>query len=863
MKKIVAAVVCLLIVLGAGLYVFVVRPLVSPAAQTPRAEDALAKPDVILLAGANVKQAAFLERWLLGAPVSRAADEAPARPAPDRTLFEHLRAAKIDARRDVDYALYALYPADGANLRHAVVLVGRFDPRAVNAYLAQELRGAPRAAAGRDSYEIARLDAATCRPDTPWVVTADPTWILVADPASHPILLQRLTTPAGSGTERQLTWWRPLAHGDVLSLGVWGLKDVEKATAHPFLKGSAHAMTVEADGFQHAYLGLGARTVPPQGRLRIVLDADDASRAGEKVRGWAQALGQSRARWAETLPSLAALFDSLTLRADGARSTIEFTVDRALAGNLQKVANELVAAALGGFGIRQSPARDAGSSTERIDPNPLTFAPSLAGGALSPYDPAVMFAEDVDQIQGPFGLRLGTIRVGTQPDVGLELVVEGFGGPIPNLTGDAQRARLFVDGVTSSSGHALLRSEECGPERNDQPAPFSASQSRLKASKTIRLIPGADPHALQSIKGHIELRLPTRTEAVSLSHPAAGASLTKNGATFTVTKVEAGSVAYQITGARQNVLHFRALNGAGKPLSSESAFSSDFLLGDGMTGQTSYRGVVEGVEVIFATEDQPLQFPFTLTDFSLAGKPGAAALDTAPPFQTYSPQALRREPPRFDLSFDRAQAFFVTRLEFTLRSPALPNFEKAFTVGRLRLNRIQLKDGTALEPPPTEATASPAPSARWETAIRFDSPPKDGVLATPLALHIDNKMKPEAIDSLQGVLTVNFPKALQTLRLDDLTPGRQAALGDLSVTVVARSRKGLTLQTSKDGDRLLYVRLIDAGGQALAYFRPQITESPAGDWRFELSALGAPVRAELVLASQMDRKDYPVALRAK
>jgi len=46
------------------------------------------------------------------------------------------------------------------------------------------------------------------------------------------------------------------------------------------------------------------------------------------------------------------------------------------------------------------------------------------------------------------------------------------------------------------------------------------------------------------------------------------------------------------------------------------------------------------------------------------------------------------------LSFERAQSFFTTRLDFTLRSPALPNFERAFTVGRLQLTRIELKEGT-------------------------------------------------------------------------------------------------------------------------------------------------------------------------
>jgi len=129
--------------------------------------------------------------------------------------------------------------------------------------------------------------------------------------------------------------------------------------------------------------------------------------------------------------------------------------------------------------------------------------------------------------------------------------------------------------------------------------------------------------------------------------------------------------------------------------------SGDFLFGDGMAAQARYSGLVDKVEVAFVTEEQTLQWPFRLTDLSMAGKPAGIVRDTTPDFRPYTVQALRRDVPRanpFELSFDRAQAFFTTRLDFTLRSPALPNFERAFTVGRLQLERIELKDGTTLTP---------------------------------------------------------------------------------------------------------------------------------------------------------------------
>src|SRR5205814_992725 len=120
--------------------------------------------------------------------------------------------------------------------------------------------------------------------------------------------------------------------------------------------------------------------------------------------------------------------------------------------------------------------------------------------------------------------------------------------------------------------------------------------------------------------------------------------------------------------------------------------------------------------------------------------------------------------------------FFTTRLDFTLRSPALPNFERAFTVGRLQLKRIELKDGTTLTP----STA---------TAVRFGTAAKDGVLTRPLFLVMDAKPSPDTIKAVSGVLTMHFPRTIRTLHLDDLTPGQDADAGGMSVTVTARGRQ--------------------------------------------------------------------------
>ena len=886
MKRLLVLVLVPLAVLatvGAVAYVLLIGPIFALPVGVAVAESALATDDLILLAGLNVKQMTFLERWFLGRPAISVTNGRPLPEAAVRGIVDHLRAAQIDPRGDVDYAFFALYPTDGPTPRRAAVLVGRFDPAAIMAYVERDLHGTPRSVAGIRSYEVSVTDPATCQPGPVWMLTVESSWILIADPSSYATLVPRLMSPPREA-RAELAWWRALSRADVLSVGVWNLHGLDSALPRSPWQGSAAALAAEADVFERAYAGVGVKTVPPKVALRLVMDAAEAGRGAQRVKAWEQTVRASRARWAETMPSVASLYDSLRIRTRGLRTVMDVTINRKLATDSHRVVTEALGAMLSGFGVRVSEP-GVTPTAEHIDSDPGTFTVSVTPETLPAYDPRAQFAEEVDQITGPFGLRVDQLRLGGEPGVGLELVVEGFANGVPNISGHDERARLVIDSVKGTSGQELLRPEACGRERNSQPAAFTRSDARrLGAVKTLRLISGADPRALQSVSGRVQLRLPTRTDVVTLRHPVPGATVDKHGATFTVTKVQRGNVGYQITGARDRVLDVRALNGKGQPLTSSSSFSSEFLFGDGLSGQENYSGVVDRLVITFATEEKAVEFPFVLTDFSFAGKPGGGPLDKTPPFRPYSHEALRRdssrkplpsrtmpEPPRattllepFELSLDKVQPFYALRLDFTLRSPEAPNFQPAFTVGQLRLTRLGLRDGTViLAPAAGAATAATAAGPNWDRAVRFTSAPKDGVLSTSVSFYIDTDARPEDLKSVQGSLTMHFPRAFDTLALEDVTVGRQAKQRDLTATVVARSRTSLTIETNKDGERVYYIRLFGGDGQPLAFTGPNITAGPDGAWRFELSPLGRPARAEVILARDLERKVYPIALTLK
>ena len=285
MKKVLAAVVAALVVLGAALYFFVARPLLRPSEVTAVVERALATDDLLLLAAVNVKQAVFLEKWFLGAPRATRWRATPrARGGGPHPPRSPARGGRGPAPRRGRRALCPL-PRRRPAARHAAVLVGRFNPAAINAYLTRELAATPRPGPGPASYEVTRIDPATCQPGATWMVTVAPG--VDRDGRSRPPTPRcspRLASPPPGSPER-LGWWRGLARADVAGVGIPGLDRLESGVTQPFVKGGAKALAGEAGAFGRLYLGLGVKTVPPQGVLRIVIDAKDAGARARRRSG--------------------------------------------------------------------------------------------------------------------------------------------------------------------------------------------------------------------------------------------------------------------------------------------------------------------------------------------------------------------------------------------------------------------------------------------------------------------------------------------------------------------------------------------------------------------------------------------------
>src|SRR5262249_50389939 len=157
-------------------------------------------PDMLVLAGVNAKQAVFLERWFMDTPA--ASPPGPTNAIGERSLLEHLGASHVDARRDLDYVLYALYPGEGPGLRQAVALMGGSAPVAPGAFLSATPPAPAAFAAGRPSYGVFPPEPTSWGVAPPGRVPPARDWILISAPASHGALVSRLAGPVrGDATD--------------------------------------------------------------------------------------------------------------------------------------------------------------------------------------------------------------------------------------------------------------------------------------------------------------------------------------------------------------------------------------------------------------------------------------------------------------------------------------------------------------------------------------------------------------------------------------------------------------------------------------------------------------------------------------
>ena len=530
------------------------------------------------------------------------------------------------------------------------------------------------------------------------------------------------------------------------------------------------------------------------------------------------------------------------------------------------------------------PAPGAAEGEERIAQSLPVFVPAYAPEELPTYDPGAPFAGAVDSVAGPFGLRVDSLTLPAEPRLsGPEISIQALGSQIANLGDHPGRARLRVTSASSAGGEELLRDEVCGAHRNGSPARFERGFGELiRAAKVVRLRPGARAADVARLAGRISLRLPVETRTVVLGDPDEGAVAEADGVRVELTGVETSGVRYRIVGDAERVLALRALNGEGAPLESSGATAMDSPFGRGRSGSKSWSGQVASVEVVFATEERLLEFPFEI-DTVRPGTEGEhigtsdlelveysrrrllrdfrAALDRT--FAAHEqPQALAQAGP-FLVALERLWSFGGLMPRFQVHAPDIPNLEHSLSALEIALEEVHLRDGSVrrASDPQEEIGSFGAPerARKWAEILSMGRPFGEPGLRGDANLETGASIEANEVAGLSGNLILRVPRRITTLTLAEAELGSSASGGGVSVTLAGLARDRFTLRAGGDGEKVLGVRAYNGRGDELAITQSRAVRDPAG-WRGEFGVGGVVARIDVIVAREIDRIEYPFGL---
>ncbi|MGH0030738.1 MAG: hypothetical protein ACQGVC_13165 [Myxococcota bacterium] len=793
-----------------------------------------------------------------------------------------LLAAGIDLENDLDHATLALSASGASDVEGAddpgeaeavLALFGRFDPAAVEA----ALRGADGTTvedgelAGRPVLHVTRTDRDTCEESGPFAVHLGPGRILVAQAGTLAALLQG--APPADGALRDLTRFQGFRQGQLVSAAFF-VPDALPDTGNPFVGMAAVGARQAVDGFRALYAGAAPRLVPPGVSVDAVLEGVEPGVASDRAAAWSAWLDEKLGPLGEKVPTLATLHEALELRAEGNDLHASFRLSQQDLERLEKLPDEMGSLIFGGGSFEMGGMSGQGGPVEeRLKEEPLVFRPQVEKADLPAYDPGVPFAEPVDAVSGPLGLRVAAIRLG-EGDAPSELEIEAFGTGIPNLGGSADRVSFVVTSLEGKGGEELLAREHCGPDRNDLPAVLSNhfGGQVLRGAKSLRLRPGAVPDDLARIVGTASVRLPVRTEALKL--PAEPGVVEKAGARLEITSVAGGSVSYALSGEAGNLLHLRALNAAGRELEGNGS-SSMSGFGSGRSGNEMFAGKVAGLEAVFAVEEEEIRFPFALSEIlpgtagefpqpdDFAAPAGAVAIRGAfedwlarvsAPLEALAVPGLGGGPSARPV---RAGPFLVT-LEglwpfgglmprIALQAPDIPGLAGSANAVQIVVSELRMHDGTAAAGPWSETLAL---AKGWG---------RDALTATA-QLETGVPADPADVASLRGEVRIRLPARLRTERIDDAELGAGFESPDLAVRLVELARDRFVLRATRGGERLLGAQALNAFGDML-WTTPQGSETSAsGALELAFEVKGVPRQIELRVAEELARAAFPFDL---
>ena len=636
MKRILITLLILIIAIAAGGAYFIYTKVLTPAdmpTKVMNAEEVIATADTIAIASVDMTYVRQMEKIFSGVkdpsplPVAKST-----KAKKEKTFLEKLNKQGVHLISETDYALASIN-ASQKKAAYTFVLFGRFSGKKLKQaiqhdYLVEE---------GADGYLLITQNVEQVKIKDPCAAPVKKTApkqqalhvqndrIIFSSPELMPVLLKRFATNARAGVS--LTKWRQFRKGKAAAGAVMSPNEAKKGATD--LPSSLLLGAISNQPLNEIYAGAVVSLLPTPG-FTFLVDAHS------NKSGWPLEVKTKYDAWlSETIselkdmPTLASLFQSLKVQADGNILHFSTVADKTTLDNLEKIPGEFLKMAFSGaFGDGE---KAVPASEEQIveDSKVEKYAPLFDFSSVQAFDGKGVFYKP-DVVVGPFGIRLKKIGLFATDDSIIELKVNIEGKGFENLSGElihksdeSPTTSLSITRVEDKEGNNLLREEQCGKTRNLVAEPMITTRDiefvnkqwlpksiKIHGDKSVRLKQKVPLSKVAKIKGKITVRAATRTKVLTLQVPFAKKTIKTSKVRMYLRKSNVSTVKYDLSGDISRILAVRAKNAKGQYLADANSSSTGY---EGIkTFSKRFKGKVASIEVVVAEQMQSEDYPFEI-----------------------------------------------------------------------------------------------------------------------------------------------------------------------------------------------------------------------------------------------------------
>lgn len=836
MKRILIILIVIIGLLAGGGY-FLVLEALKPSdvpAKVLNAENAIASAGTIAISSIDISHVRRIDDMFKGikdpSPISV---PKKVEPKQAKTLLEKLKKQGVNLYSTTNYALATINIAN-KKPAYSFVLFGNYS----QAKLKQAIQQTHLVEKSANGYLLITENVEEQIKNDPCAVPTKKSSIkqhalhiqndriLLSSPEMMTILLKRLASNAQAGVS--LTKWRAFRKDKVMAAAFMSPKEAKKGATD--LPSAMLLGAISSQPLNEMYAGAVVSLLPSPG-FKFLVDAYSTNtewplKVKTKYDAWlAETLSELKG-----MPTLATLFNSLNVQADGNILRLSTTADKKTLDNIGKLPGEFLKMAFSGaFGGGE---KEGHTGAEQIVKNSEIekYVPHFDFSSVQPFDGKNVFYKS-DYVAGPFGVRLKKIGLLATDDSIIELNINVEGKGFENLSGELMHksdelpaASLFVTSVEDKEGNNLLREELCGKKRNLVASQLTSSRDKeyiddkwiskslkISGDKGVRLKQLVLLSQVANIKGKVAVRAATQTNVKTLKHPFAKKTIETSKVRMYLKKSSLSTVKYDLSGDMNRILAVRAKNEKGDYLASSGSSASSY---EGIkTVSKRFKGKVVSIEVVVAEQMKSEEYPFELTQ--LIPRYGKKENGKQVGVSFTSKKRFLREHAKVKYTNEckdkqkvRAGAFLICLNkfgkqwgqeiggEFEVIGPAEEALQNDLSAGMLSIDTVVTEDGKKIsfnKKVPVNFdykfdTKYNDKKKKWQITNRR-------LQASYVKILTDNeKLKDKKISMINGTLTIRIPKK-----------AKHIVLGADELGIAKKSKDGITVSIAGFEDWSTYI----------------------------------------------------------